>query len=200
MPNIEGIDHASVLSYIDVILKKKPLGNRVAIIGAGGIGFDTAEYITHSGESTALNIDEFMNEWGIDKTLSARGGIEGCKPKISPSLREVYLLQRKTSKMGSALGKTTGWIHRAGLAKKHVKMINGCNYQRIDDNGLHMTIGDKPELLAVDNIIICAGQDPLIEITHGLKLPFHLIGGADSAKELDAKTAIAQGTKIAASL
>jgi 2,4-dienoyl-CoA reductase (NADPH2) len=141
-----------------------------------------------------------MNEWGIDKTLSARGGIEGCKPKISPSLREVYLLQRKTSKMGSALGKTTGWIHRAGLAKKHVKMINGCNYQRIDDNGLHMTIGDKPELLAVDNIIICAGQDPLIEITHGLKLPFHLIGGADSAKELDAKTAIAQGTKIAASL
>lgn len=200
MPKIEGIDHASVLSYIDVILKKKPLGNRVAIIGAGGIGFDTAEYITHSGESTALNIDEFMNEWGIDKTLSARGGIEGCKPKISPSPREVYLLQRKTSKMGSALGKTTGWIHRAGLAKKQVKMVNGCNYQRIDDNGLHMTIGDKPELLAVDNIIICAGQDPLIEITHGLKLPFHLIGGADSAKELDAKTAIAQGTKIAASL
>ena len=200
MPKIEGIDHASVLSYIDVILKKKPLGNRVAIIGAGGIGFDTAEYITHSGESTALNIDEFMNEWGIDKTLSARGGIEGCKPKISPSPREVYLLQRKTSKMGSALGKTTGWIHRAGLAKKQVKMVNGCNYQRIDDNGLHMTIGDKPELLAVDNIIICAGQDPLIEITHGLKLPFHLIGGADSAKELDAKKAIAQGTKIAASL
>jgi 2,4-dienoyl-CoA reductase (NADPH2) len=200
MPNIEGIDHASVLSYIDVILKKKPLGKRVAIIGAGGIGFDTAEYITHSGESTALNIDEFMNEWGIDKTLSARGGIEGCKPKISPSPRVVYLLQRKTSKMGSALGKTTGWIHRAGLAKKQVKMVNGCNYQRIDDNGLHMTIGDKPELLAVDNIIICAGQDPLIEITHGLKLPFHLIGGADSAKELDAKTAIAQGTKIAASL
>ena len=200
MPEIEGIDHASVLTYIDVILKKKPLGNRVAIIGAGGIGFDTAEYITHSGESTALNIDQFMNEWGIDKTLSARGGIEGCKPKISPSPREVYLLQRKTSKMGSALGKTTGWIHRAGLAKKHVKMVNGCNYQRIDDNGLHMTIGDKPELLAVDNIIICAGQDPLIEITHGLKIPFHLIGGADSAKELDAKTAIAQGTKIAASL
>ena len=110
MPEIEGIDHASVLTYIDVILKKKPLGNRVAIIGAGGIGFDTAEYITHSGESTALNIDQFMNEWGIDKTLSARGGIEGCKPKISPSPREVYLLQRKTSKMGSALGKTTGWI------------------------------------------------------------------------------------------
>lgn len=200
MPDIEGIDHDSVLSYIDVIVKKKPLGKRVAIIGAGGIGFDTAEYITHSGESSSLDIDEFMSEWGIDMTLNARGGIEGCEPKTSPSPREVYLLQRKTSKIGSALGKTTGWIHRTGLTKKNVKMINGCNYHRIDDQGLHMTIADKPEVLAVDNIIICAGQDPLTEITHGLELPFHLIGGADSAKELDAKIAIAQGTKIAATL
>ena len=200
MPDIDGIDHSSVLSYIDVILNKKPLGNRVAIIGAGGIGFDTAEYITHSGESTALDIDKFMGEWGIDMSLGARGGIEGIQEHIDPSPREVFLLQRKTSKIGSGLGKTTGWVHRAGLAKKQVKMINGCNYQRIDDCGLHLTIGDKSEVLAVDNIVICAGQDPLTEITHGLKIPYHLIGGADSAKELDAKTAIAQGTKVAASI
>jgi 2,4-dienoyl-CoA reductase (NADPH2) len=200
MPQIKGIDHPSVLSYIDVILNKKPLGNRVAIIGAGGIGFDTAEYISHSGQSSSLKIDEFMDEWGIDMSLEARGGIEGCNPKVQPSPREIYLLQRKTSKIGSGLGKTTGWIHRAGLAKKQVKMINGCHYERIDDQGLHMRINDQLEILAVDNIVICAGQDPLTEITNGLKLPFHLIGGADSAKELDAKTAIAQGTKVAASL
>ena len=200
MPAIDGIDHPSVLSYIDVILNKKPLGKRVAIIGAGGIGFDTAEYITHSGESPSLDINEFMNEWGIDMSLKARGGIEGYKAKIKSSPREVYLLQRKTSKIGSGLGKTTGWIHRAGLVKKNVKMINGCHYERIDNQGLHITVGDKPEVLTVDNIIICAGQDPLTEITNGLKIPFHLIGGADSAKELDAKTAIAQGTKVAASI
>ena len=200
MPDIDGIDHSSVLSYIDVILNKKPLGDRVAIIGAGGIGFDTAEYITHSGESTALDIDKFMGEWGIDMSLGARGGIEGIQEQIDPSPREVFLLQRKTSKIGSGLGKTTGWVHRAGLAKKQVKMINGCNYQRIDDRGLHLTIGDKSEVLAVDNIVICAGQDPLTEITRGLKIPYHLIGGADSAKELDAKTAISQGTKVAASI
>ena len=200
MPQIIGIDHPSVLSYIDVILNKKPLGNRVAIIGAGGIGFDTAEYISHSGQSSSLKIEEFMDEWGIDMSLKARGGIEGCNPKVQSSPREIYLLQRKTSKIGSGLGKTTGWIHRAGLAKKQVKMINGCHYERIDDQGLHMRINDQLEILAVDNIVICAGQDPLTEITNGLKLPFHLIGGADSAKELDAKTAIAQGTKVAASL
>ena len=200
MPAIDGIDHHSVVSYVDVILNKHPLGKRVAIIGAGGIGFDTAEYITHSGESSALDIDQFMHEWGIDKSLDARGGIEGCKAVVSPSPREVFLLQRKTSKIGSGLGKTTGWIHRTGLAKKQVQMINGCDYKRIDDQGLHLTVGDESQVLAVDNIIICAGQDPLIEITEGLKLPFHLIGGAKSAKELDAKSAIEQGTKIAASL
>ena len=200
MPAIEGIDHPSVVNYVDVILNKHPLGKRVAIIGAGGIGFDTAEYITHSGESSSLNIDQFMSEWGIDMSLDARGGIEGCSPKVKPSPREVFLLQRKTSKIGSGLGKTTGWIHRAGLAKKNVKMLNGCSYEHIDDQGLHIKIGDQSEILAVDNIIICAGQDPLTEITNGLKIPFHLIGGADTAKELDAKTAIAQGTKVAASI
>jgi 2,4-dienoyl-CoA reductase (NADPH2) len=200
MPTIEGIDHSSVLSYVDVILHKHPLGKRVAIIGAGGIGFDTAEYITHGGESTSLNIDEFMSEWGIDKSLDARGGIEGFKPIVNPSPREVYLLQRKSSKIGTGLGKTTGWIHRTGLVKKQVQMINGCNYERIDDEGLHISVGEELKILAVDNIIICAGQDPLTEVTNGLKIPFHLIGGANSAKELDAKIAIAEGTKVAASI
>ena len=133
-------------------------------------------------------------------SLDARGGIEGVNALPDPSPREVYLLQRKTSKVGSGLGKTTGWIHRAGLAKKNVKMINGCSYQRIDDQGLHLEINDQQQTLAVDNIIVCAGQDPLTELVEGLEKPFHLIGGAETAIELDAKAAIEQGTKIAASL
>jgi 2,4-dienoyl-CoA reductase (NADPH2) len=199
-PSIEGIDHSSVMSYIDVIANKKPLGKRVAILGAGGIGFDTAEFITHQGQSSAENIEKFMHEWGIDMSLDARGGIEGVSALPDPSPREVYLLQRKTSKIGSGLGKTTGWIHRAGLAKKNVKMINGCSYQRIDDEGLHIKINDEQQLLAVDNVVVCAGQDPLTELIEGLEKPFHLIGGAETANELDAKTAIEQGTKVAAKL
>lgn len=199
-PTIEGIDHPSVLSYIDVIADKKPVGNRVAIIGAGGIGFDTAEYLTHSGESTSQNIPAFMREWGIDMSLAARGGIEGVTPQPQPSPREVYLLQRKVSKVGSGLGKTTGWIHRAGLTMKNVRMMPSCDYQRIDDQGLHLLVGDKPTLLEVDSIIICAGQEPLREIVADLEIPFHLIGGADVAAELDAKGAIDQGTRLAAGL
>ena len=199
-PDIEGIDHSSVLSYIDVIANKKPLGKRVAILGAGGIGFDTAEFITHQGQSSAENIEKFMHEWGIDMSLDARGGIEGINAQPDPSPREVFLLQRKISKIGAGLGKTTGWIHRTGLAKKNVKMINGCDYQRIDDQGLHLEIDNKQQILAVDNIIICAGQEPLTELVEGLKKPFHLIGGAETATELDAKAAIEQGTKVAASL
>ena len=199
-PDIEGIDHSSVLSYIDVIANKKPLGKRVAILGAGGIGFDTAEFITHQGQSSAENIEKFMHEWGIDMSLDARGGIEGINAQPDPSPREVFLLQRKISKIGAGLGKTTGWIHRTGLAKKNVKMINGCDYQRIDDQGLHLEIDNKQQILAVDNIIICAGQEPLTELVEGLKKPFHLIGGAETATELDAKVAIEQGTKVAASL
>ena len=199
-PDIEGIDHSSVLSYIDVIANKKPLGKRVAILGAGGIGFDTAEFITHQGQSSAENIEKFMHEWGIDMSLDARGGIEGINAQPDPSPREVFLLQRKISKIGAGLGKTTGWIHRTGLAKKNVKMINGCDYQRIDDQGLHLGIDNKQQILAVDNIIICAGQEPLTELVEGLKKPFHLIGGAETATKLDAKAAIEQGTKVAASL
>ena len=199
-PEIEGIDHPSVLNYIDVIADKKPVGKKVAIIGAGGIGFDTAEYITHSGESTSQNIPAFMREWGIDMTLNSRSGIEGVTPKPEPSPREVYLLQRKVSKVGSGLGKTTGWIHRAGLTMKNVRMMPSCDYQRIDDEGLHLKVGDEAMLLDVDTIIVCAGQEPLREIVEGLNVPYHLIGGADVAAELDAKGAINQGTRLAAEL
>ena len=199
-PDIEGIDHPSVLSYLDVIGDKKPVGQKVAIIGAGGIGFDTAEYLTHSGESTSQNIPAFMKEWGIDMSFNSRSGIEGVQAQPEPSPRQVFLHQRKTSKVGAGLGKTTGWIHRAGLAMKGVQMMPGCEYQRIDDQGLHILVGDQEKVLEVDNIVICAGQDPLRELTEGLEITHHLIGGADVASELDAKRAIDQGTRLAAEL
>ena len=199
-PQIEGINHPKVLNYLDVIGGKKPVGDKVAIIGAGGIGFDTAEYITHSGESTSTNIHAFMKEWGIDMTFGSRSGIEGIEAQPEPSPREVYLLQRKTTRVGKGLGKTTGWIHRAGLAMKGVRMMPGCDYSHIDDEGLHMTVGDDPQVLPVDTVIICAGQDPLRELVDGLELPHHMIGGADEAGELDAKRAIDQGTRLAAAM
>lgn len=200
MPAIEGINHPKVLNYLDVIGDKKPVGKKVAIIGAGGIGFDTAEYITHSGESSSTNIPAFMKEWGIDMTFGSRSGIEGIKAQPEPSPREVYLLQRKTTRVGKGLGKTTGWIHRAGLAMKGVRMMPGCDYSHIDDQGLHITVDDDPQVLDVDSIIVCAGQDPLRELVDGLNLPHHLIGGADEAGELDAKRAINQGTRLAAAM
>lgn len=200
MPAIEGIDHPKVLNYLDVIGSKKPVGQKVAIIGAGGIGFDTAEYITHSGESTSTNIPAFMKEWGIDMTFGSRSGIEGIEAQPEPSPREVYLLQRKTTRVGKGLGKTTGWIHRAGLTMKGVRMMPGCDYTHIDDKGLHITVDDNPQVLDVDTIIVCAGQDPLRELVDGLTLPHHLIGGADEAGELDAKRAINQGTRLAAAM
>lgn len=200
MPAIEGIHHPKVMDYLDVIGAKKPVGQKVAIIGAGGIGFDTAEYITHSGESTSQNIPAFMKEWGIDMTLGSRSGTEGITAHPEPSPREVYLLQRKSTRVGKGLGKTTGWIHRAGLTMKGVRMMPGCDYSHIDDQGLHITVGDDTQILDVDTIIICAGQDPLRELVDGLNLPHHLIGGADQAGELDAKRAINQGTRLAAAM
>ena len=200
MPAIEGINHPKVMDYLDVIGAKKSVGQKVAIIGAGGIGFDTAEYITHSGESTSQNIPAFMKEWGIDMTFGSRSGTEGVTAQPEPSPREVYLLQRKTTRVGKGLGKTTGWIHRAGLAMKGVRMMPGCDYSHIDDQGLHITVGDNTQILEVDTIIICAGQDPLRELVDGLNLPHHLIGGADEAGELDAKRAIDQGTRLAAAM
>ena len=200
LPPIEGVDHEKVLNYLDVLKYKKPVGKKVAVIGAGGIGFDVSEYLVHSGEATSQNIPAFMKEWGIDMSLTSRAGIEGVKPEVSASARDVYLLQRKSSKVGAGLGKTTGWIHRTGLKNKNVNMMPGCIYHKIDDDGLHLSVGGEDLILDVDNIILCAGQDPLTELVDGLSKPYHLIGGADVAVELDAKRAIDQGTRLAAEL
>ena len=199
-PAIVGIEHNKVLSYIDVLRDKKPVGNRVAIIGAGGIGFDTAEFLSHGEETPSQDIPAFMKEWGIDMTLQARSGTEGMTPRPDKSPREIFLLQRKTSKVGAGLGKTTGWAHRAGLIAKGVNLVAGVTYDKIDDEGLHITVDDKQQVLAVDNIIICAGQEPMRDIVEGLNMPYHLIGGADEALELDAKRAIDQGTRVCAAV
>lgn len=199
VPAIEGIEHPKVMGYLDLIRGAK-VGQSVAVIGAGGIGFDVSEYLTHQGPSTSQDIPAFMRDWGIDMTMSSRGGVEGVMPAPEPAARQVYLLQRKTSKVGGGLGKTTGWAHRLGLQKRHVEMLAGCEYQRIDDEGLHLSINGEERLLAVDNIILCAGQEPLRALTEGLTKPYHLIGGADLATELDAKRAIDQGTRLAVQL
>ncbi|WP_163031298.1 NADPH-dependent 2,4-dienoyl-CoA reductase, partial [Pseudomonas viridiflava] len=165
-PAIPGIDNPKVLSYLDVILQRKPVGRSVAVIGAGGIGFDVSEYLVHQGIATSLDREAFWKEWGIDTTLEARGGVAGIKPEVHAPARQVFLLQRKSSKVGDGLGKTTGWIHRTGLKNKQVQMLNSVQYLKIDDAGLHIRIGEEGEekLLPVDNIVICAGQDPLREL------------------------------------
>ncbi|WP_279049707.1 NADPH-dependent 2,4-dienoyl-CoA reductase [Cedecea davisae] len=200
MPDIEGISHSKVLSYIDVLREKTPVGNRVAVIGAGGIGFDTSMYLSQQGESTSQSIAEFCVEWGIDSSLQNAGGLRPEGAHLPKSPREIYLLQRKTSKPGEGLGKTTGWIHRTTLLARGVKMMAGVSYDRIDDAGLHITVGGEPQLLEVDNVIICAGQNPRRELEQPLRemgKTVHLIGGADVAMELDARRAIAQGTRLA---
>ena len=200
IPEIDGINHPSVVGYVDVITGKIKIGERVAIIGAGGIGFDTAEHLSHAGEPTSQNISAFMHEWGIDMKMNARAGVEGIEAKVAPSPRTIYLCQRKPEGIGKSLGKTTGWIHRIGLMKKGIKMLAGCQYMRIDDEGLHLLVNNDPRALKVDNVVVCAGQEPLREITEELNKPFHLIGGADVAVELDAKRAIDQATRLAAEL
>lgn len=200
---IEGIDHPMVHSYIDVLKHKKPVGKRVAIIGAGGIGFDTAEYLSHEGTSSSLDINQWLREWGIDPSLSARSGIEGVEPAIHPSPREIFMFKRSEGKFGGKLGKTTGWIHRTTLKKKKVNFINGVRYTKIDDQGLHYSIGDQAHLLAVDTIVICAGQTPFKPLLEPLEkggINVHVIGGAELAAELDAKRAINQGCRLGASL
>ncbi|WP_035387079.1 NADPH-dependent 2,4-dienoyl-CoA reductase [Ferrimonas senticii] len=201
-PAIDGIDHPKVLSYLDVLKHKVAVGDKVAVIGAGGIGFDVSEYLSHQHgrESASQDIPQFMANWGIDMTFSARGGIEGVKPQMPASPRQIFLLQRKTSKVGAGLGKTTGWAHRKELLMKGVTMLNGVSYHKVDDAGLHIEIDGEAQLLPVDHVIVCAGQEPLRELVDGLNKPHHLIGGADVAAELDAKRAIAQGTKVAAAL
>ncbi|TSJ54743.1 NADPH-dependent 2,4-dienoyl-CoA reductase [Atlantibacter subterranea] len=200
VPLIDGIDHPRVLSYLDVLRNKKPVGKRVAIIGCGGIGFDTAMYLSQQGESTSQNIAEFCAEWGIDTSLERVGGLRPEGPQLPKSPRQIVMLQRKASKPGEGLGKTTGWIHRATLLSRGVKMIPGVSYQRIDDDGLHVTINGEPQTLAVDNVILCAGQEPRRELAEPLReagKTVHLIGGCDVALELDARRAIAQGTRLA---
>ena len=199
-PPIEGIDHPKVLTYLDVLRDKATVGQRVAIIGCGGIGFDTAMYLSQPGNPTSQNIAEFCVEWGIDTSLQQAGGLRPEGPHLARSPRQIVMLQRKASKPGEGLGKTTGWIHRTTLLSRGVKMIPAVSYQKIDDAGLHVEIGGESQLLAVDNVIICAGQEP----NRTLQAPLlaagktvHLIGGSDVAGELDARRAIAQGTKLA---
>ena len=200
-PAIEGSDHPKVMSYLDVLRDKKPVGKAVAVIGAGGIGFDVSEFLTHEGESPALNLAKFNDEWGIDSTYAQRGGIKAAH--LEKPSRQIYLLQRKTSKVGDGLGKTTGWIHRTSLKNRNVEMIAGVTYNKIDDAGLHISVGGKDVLLPVDNVVMCAGQEPMRELQAGLEAAGQkvtLIGGADVATELDAKRAIKQGTEVAAAL
>ena len=199
-PEIEGIDHPKVLSYLDVLRDKVTVGEKVAIIGCGGIGFDTAMYLSQPGEATSQNIAEFCVEWGIDTSLNQSGGLRPEGPQLPKSPRQIVMLQRKASKPGEGLGKTTGWIHRTTLLSRGVKMIPAVSYQKIDDDGLHVTIGGEPQLLRVDQVILCAGQEPRRELADPLReagIAVHLIGGCDVAMELDARRAIAQGTKLA---
>ncbi|GAA0378480.1 NADPH-dependent 2,4-dienoyl-CoA reductase [Brevundimonas terrae] len=200
-PGIEGEDRANVLTYLDVLRDKKPVGEKVAIIGAGGIGFDVAEYLVHEGVSPSQDIDLFFEEWGVDQDYETAGGLTAPQPH-APA-RQVALLQRKTSKVGAGLGKTTGWIHRAGLVAKGVNMIPGVTYERIDDDGLHITLNGEAQVVPADTVVICAGQEPNRDLQQSLLdagVTVHLIGGADVAAELDAKRAINQGTRLAAQI
>ncbi|UIZ56433.1 NADPH-dependent 2,4-dienoyl-CoA reductase [Acinetobacter sp. SCLZS86] len=199
--DIAGINHPKVLSYIEVLKERKSVGQRVAIIGAGGIGFDTAEYLSHEGESGSLNPEKFYDEWGIDTNYAHVGGLKAAKVEESP--REIYLLQRKASSVGAGLGKTTGWIHRTGLKNRDVKMIAGASYDLIDDQGLHITVNGQSTVLEVDHIVICAGQESYTAMYEQLQAAgknVHLIGGAKEAGELDAKRAIRQGAELAAKI
>lgn len=204
VPTIAGIDHCKTVSYVEVIRGGHEVGCSVAIVGAGGIGFDVAEYLSHGpGPSPSIDPGAFMAEWGIDATLGSRGGILPGLVHVEESPRAIVMLQRRASKPGEGLGKTTGWIHRTALRRRGVEMIAGVAYERIDDEGLHVRTADGPRTFSVDSIVICAGQEPLRELQQPLLqagLRPHLIGGADVAVELDAKRAIDQGSRLAARL
>ncbi|MBA4865260.1 NADPH-dependent 2,4-dienoyl-CoA reductase [Streptomyces sp. PSKA54] len=200
-PEIPGIDHPSVLGYLDVLRDGAPVGDRVAIIGAGGIGFDVAAYLTDSGDKTSEDPAAYFRQWGVDMDYRAAGGLGRPERPVPP--RTVHLLQRKDSKVGAGLGKTTGWIHRTELRHRGVTMVAGARYDRIDDAGLHLTVDGRSETLAVDTIVLCTGQDPHRDLYEELRAAgrsVHLIGGADIAAELDAKRAVRQGTELAAEL
>jgi 2,4-dienoyl-CoA reductase (NADPH2) len=203
--DIEGADHPKAMSYVDVLWHRQPIGNRVAIIGAGGIGFDVAEYLTHANgpvDPDDADVDAFLAEWGIDTTLGAAGGVAASGPAMR-SARQITLCQRSEERFGRSLGKSTGWAIRAALQMKGVDFLGGVTYRRIDDAGLHITVGDKDRLIEVDAVVICAGQEPLRDLQDGLEtagLPVHLIGGADEAAKLDAQRAIDQAVRLAATL
>ncbi|MFE3323562.1 FAD-dependent oxidoreductase [Streptomyces sp. NPDC059176] len=200
-PAIEGVDHASVVSYLDVLRGGAEVGDRVAVIGAGGIGFDVAEYLTDGGQGASLDPETYFREWGVDTDYTAPGGLRAPERPKPP--RTVHLLQRKTTKVGAGLGKTTGWIHRTELKHRGVAMVAGVTYDRIDDEGLHITVDGVSSTLAVDTVVLCAGQEPrrdLYEELTAAGVTAHLIGGADVAAELDAKRAIDQGTRLAATV
>ena len=195
---LPGIDHPMVLSYLDLLKHKKPVGDRVALIGAGGIGFDVAEFLTHPTHE-GDPIDAYLEEWGVDRRMRTPGGLKD--PEDGEPARQVYLCQRKAGKLGAGLGKTTGWIHRAALKKRSVTMLPRCSYERIDDQGLHITVDGEPRLLEVDNVVICAGQVSRRDLEEPLKetgIEVHIIGGAHTAGELDARRAFDQGTRLAA--
>lgn len=200
-PEIPGVDHPSVLGYLDVLRDGAAVGDRVAILGAGGIGFDVAEYLTDGGDKTSEDPAAYFRAWGVDTDYRAPGGLAAPERPAAP--RTVHLLQRKTSKVGAGLGKTTGWIHRTELKHRGVTMIPGVRYDRIDDSGLHITVDDESTVLQVDTIVLCTGQEPRRDLYEELVAAgrrAHLIGGADVAAELDAKRAIKQGTELAAAL
>jgi 2,4-dienoyl-CoA reductase (NADPH2) len=203
MPAIDGIGHRSVLSYVDVLQNKAPVGKRVAIIGAGGIGFDVGEYLVHNpAHPLPVPLPEWTGEWGVDLDATTAGGL--VKPVPAEPARKVWLMQRKATKLGAGLGKTSGWVHRATLVRNGVEMLAGVQYRRIDDQGLHITVGGEERVIEVDNVVICAGQESLTELmppegtAGGPK--FHKIGGAALASELDAKRAIREGAELAARL
>ena len=200
-PAIPGVDHPKVLSYVDVLAGNAAVGARVAIIGAGGIGFDVAEFLTHQGHSPTLDAPAWYRQWGIDATLGTRGGL--AKPAPGAPARQVYLLQRSTGKIGDKLNKTSGWVHRSTLKMARVEMIGGVSYEGIDDRGLKIRTGEDVRVLEVDNVVICAGQEcnrALYDELVAAGVKAHVIGGAHTAGELDAKRAIDQGTRLAVTL
>ncbi|KAG9539147.1 hypothetical protein KCV01_g26390, partial [Aureobasidium melanogenum] len=198
---IEGANHPKVLSYLDVLHGDKPVGHKVAVIGAGGIGFDVAEFLTEAAPSPTTDVTRWSREWGVDMTMATPGGLMPAQPE-KPD-RQVWLLQRTAGRPGARLNKTSGWVHRATLKNKKVQMFGGVTYERIDDDGLHVSIDGEVHVLPVDNVVVCAGQEPNRELHDALAgrgIDVRLIGGADVAAELDAKRAIDQATRLAASL
>jgi len=198
-PAIQGINHPSVMSYLDVLQEKKPVGAAVAIIGAGGVGIDTAHYLTRTNTASDSAANDFFHTWGIDIEVTHPGGLSPRGPRLAQTERKVFLLQRKSTKIGADLGKTTSWIYRAGLLHKGVSILTGVTYDGIDDQGLHIRQGNQERTLNVDTVIICAGQEPCRDLAQALEksqVPVHVIGGARDAKALDAKSAIAQGVRL----